>query len=168
MAGGSTAIVAVGAAPASAACAPDPGTAVKQTGISYLSTGSAAGKRNGSTQTSTLSVSLSLTKTQSSAWQVGGGASVDFGVAKVEANTNYTVTRTTAVNKTVTDTVSVPGHYYGYAQPKAEVRTFHIYNYETTPQCGYAVTHDYGYFDAITAAPFFAECVATSPCTPKP
>lgn len=151
-----------------AGCPPDTWRVVKQVGVFYRSTGTAAGKYNGSTVKSTLSISLSLTQARSSAWEVSGGASVDFGIASVEAATSYTVTKTTTINKTVTDTVVVPSHYYGYSQPKAEYRTYHIYNEQQTPTCGTRVSYDYGYFDAITASPFFSECVATSPCTPKP
>lgn len=141
---------------------------VKQTRVSYRSMGTASGKYNASSNTSTLSLSLSLTKSRSSAWEGGATASVSFGIAQVEAHTSYTVTKTTTINKTSTDTVSVPGHYYGYAQPKAEYRTYHVYNAITNNNCVEVIVKNYGYFDAITAAPFFAECVAKSACTPKP
>ena len=59
-------------------------------------------------------------------------------------------------------------HNYGYAQQKAQITRYHIYDYSTTPQCTNVVTTDYGYLDAITAYPFFSECHATSPCTPQP
>ena len=168
--GGSCVVSLVGAVPASAQCAPDPTTVAHQSGsIFYKSIGSAVGKYNASSNTSTLSLSLSWTKNQSSSWEVGGGASVDFGVAQVEANTNFNVTKSTGTTKTSTDTVSVPGHYYGYAQPKAEYRTFHIYTERTNGNCqGTTITRDYGYFDAITSVPFYAECVGKSQCTPKP
>jgi len=49
-----------------------------------------------------------------------------------------------------------------------EYRSFHIYAVDTTLTCGQVVTFDYGYIDIITSYPFFAECTATSACTPKP
>jgi hypothetical protein len=64
--------------------------------------------------------------------------------------------------------MNVAGHHYGYAQPKAEKRTFHIYDWVEEKSCHIAVIKDYGYFKAITAYPFYSECVSTAPCTPKP
>jgi len=134
----------------------------------YASIGSAAGKYNASTASSTLTIALSQTTQRSTKWAVSAGASLSWGIAKVEASTSYDVTNTTSTGVTVTDQVVVPGHYYGYAQPKVEYRRFHITYMSDTPQCGVRTVKDYGYLDAITAYPFFAECVATTACTPKP
>lgn len=144
------------------------GRAVKQVSVSYTSLGTAAGKYNASGSTEPLTVTMSRTKTTSSAWQGGGGVSVDFGIASVEAKGTYTVTKATTTAKTVTDQMNVASHHYGYAQPKTENRTFHIYDWVEEKSCHIAVINDYGNFKAITAYPFYAECVATSPCTPKP
>ena len=149
-------------------CAPSTVRKVVQTGIYYSSIGSAAGKYNPSTVTSTLSYSLSKTTQRSTALQVGASMTLTWAVAQVEANTSYTVTNTTTTGSTVTDTLSVPSHYYGYDQPKVEYRTYHIYDRETNPDCTYSTGNDYGYVNAITAYPFFSACVATSACTPKP
>lgn len=152
------------------ACQPDPYIKVAAYGSpTYSGIGSTAGKYNADTVRSTLSFALSLTTSRSTSWSVGGSASVDWGIAQIEANTNYNVTKTSETGKTVTNTMSVPGHYYGYTQPKVEYRRFTIKKYQTPGNCGPDyVTVDYGIMNAITAVPFFAECVATSACTPKP
>src|SRR4051812_49878404 len=75
------------------ACTPDPYDRVTPTGSStYSSEGVAAGKHNASSSTSTLSVSLSLTTSRATDWSVGGSISIDSAIAKVEANTSYSVT----------------------------------------------------------------------------
>jgi hypothetical protein len=156
--------------PSPMACSPEPYDKVTPTGSPfYASEGVAAGKRNGSTTTSTLSVSLSLTTARSTSWSTGGSITIEAGIAKIEAHTSYDVTKTTSVNKTVTDTVAVPGGYYGYAQPKAEYRRFILQRMRTPGNCGPDVVDtNYGTLSAIVANPFFAECVAKSACTPKP
>lgn len=113
------------------------------------------------------STGLALTAVLSAAIP-GASASVGWGIAKVEASFRYDVTTTTSTGRTITDVLSVPGQHYGYAQPKVEYRQFHIYDQQTNANCSTSVTHDYGYLNAITTYPFFAECVSTGPCTPRP
>jgi hypothetical protein len=162
-------------APASASaatpdgCVSDTFNEVTQEGSpTYSSTGSAAGKYNASTSTSTLSYSLTTTTSRSTSWSTGGSATISWGVGQVQANTSYTVTTSTSTGKTYTDTLSVPGHDYGYTQPKVEYRDFDISEYQTTGSCTTSKVKDYGILHAITASPFFSECVASSACTPKP
>jgi len=169
-------MVAVAAAPASAAnvrpqaaCDPIFFYQVDRVGNPwYSSIGSAVGKYNSSTSTSTLSITLSQTTSRSTAWEVSGSVSVGWGIAKIEASTSYTVTNTTSTGVSVTDTISVAGHHYGYAQPKVEYRKFHIRYMQGLANCNVVTNTDYGYMDAITAYPFFSECTATAACTPTP
>jgi hypothetical protein len=150
-------------------CAPDTYVVVSTVGgPSYSSTGSAAGKYNGGTAASTLALALATTTQRATNWEVSGGATVGWGILQVEAKYSYNITTTTIKLRTVTDTLQVPGHYYGYAQPKVEYRNFSIEEHQTTPQCGDSTIADYGILHAITADPFFSECTATAACTPKP
>lgn len=144
------------------------GRAVKQTAVSYTSLGTAAGKYNPNRTNEGLTVTMSRTLTTSSSWEAGASGTLKFGIAEVQATTKYTVTKQTTTSKSVTDPMTIPGHHYGYAQPKAEKRTYHIYDWVEEKSCHIAVTKNWGYFRAITAYPFFSECVATKPCTPKP
>lgn len=150
------------------ACAPNGGTAVVAVSNSWTPLGPAAGKYNASGSTETLSVSVSRTTTKSTTVETGAKMSVSWGIATVEAHVNVNITRSTTLTSSTTDTMNVPEHNYGYAQQKAQITRYHIYDYSTTPQCANVVTTDYGYLDAITAYPFFSECHATSPCTPQP
>ena len=111
---------------------------------------------------------MSQTTQRSTAWSIGASAELGWGIAKVEANTSYSVTNTTATGRTVTDPVNVPGRSYGFAQPKVEYRTFHIYEMKIIPNCRKVTGTDWGYLRAITAYPFFSECVAKVACTPRP
>jgi hypothetical protein len=151
-------------------CAPDPWTQVDQVGSpTYQSLGPAAGKYNASTASSTLSYALTKTTTRSSSVEAGGSMSLGWAIAKVELSFSYTVTSSTTTGTTVTDTVVVPGHDYGYDQPKVEVRRFHVRAMQYSgASCAGTVTKDYGYVDAITTYPFFSSCVAKAACTPKP
>jgi hypothetical protein len=150
-------------------CAPNERTLVRSSGSpTYAAIGPAAGKYNAGPTTGALSVSITTTTSRSTGWTTGASASVGWGIAKVEASYSYTVTSTTSSGRTVTDSIAVPGHNYGYAQPKVEYRRFHIYDVQTNADCSTSVTHDYGYLNAITSYPFFSECVSTAPCTPRP
>ena len=134
----------------------------------YSSIGSAAGKFNASSTTSKLSITLSQTVSRSTTLEAGASMSVGWGIAQVEASFSYSVTQSTSTGVSVTDEVNVPGRHYGYAQPKVEYRRFHVRKMQNNANCSVTTAKDYGYIRAITAYPFFAECVATSPCTPRP
>ena len=135
----------------------------------YRPIGNTAGKYNASTRASTLKYTLKTTTTRSSSWTVGGGASVGWGIGKVEAKFDHTVTKTTSKGVSITDTLSVPGKRYGYVTPKVEYRRFNIRKeHYVGATCRVVVDKDYGVFDAIWTYPFFSECVGKNPCTPKP
>jgi hypothetical protein len=154
---------------ASAACAPREWTSVAQSGSpTYASLGTAVGKRNASPNPSTLQYAMSQTTKRSTSWTVGAKATVGWGIAKVEASFSYTVTKETTTGVTVTNTMNVPGKYWGYMQPKVEYRYFRIKDQSLRPDCTVRTDKDYGTLKAITAYPFFAECVAKTACTPKP
>jgi hypothetical protein len=163
-------VVSMGNANAStASCAPQERTMVVQSGTpTYASLGAAAGKYNASSSTSSLHYSFTTSTTRKTAWTGTVKASVSWGIAQVEASSSFSVESSVTAGTTVTDDLPVPGHYYGYDQPKVEYRTFHIYHQDYQPTCSWSTTLDYGYLQAITAYPFFSSCVATSACTPKP
>ena len=151
------------------ACIPETWTVVDEVGLpTYAPIGPAAGKFNPSALMSTLVYSLSQTTARSTAWSAGASASLGFGIAEIELNTSYTVTSSTEVGKMVADNVNVPAHSYGYATPKVEFRTFHLHDMKTTPRCTTIPGTDWGDMRAITAYPFFAECVSKVACTPRP
>jgi len=152
-----------------AGCAPQERTRVVQSGTpTYASIGTAAGKYNSSSATSTLHYTLSMSTSRSTSWTATAKASVSWGIAQVEGSTSYNVTKTTTTGVSVTDDLPVPAHTYGYDQPKVEYRTFHIYTQDLSPTCTWSTSVDYGYLKAITTVPFFSSCTATSACTPKP
>ncbi|WP_307054257.1 hypothetical protein [Streptomyces achromogenes] len=111
---------------------------------------------------------MTTTTARASSWHGSGGLSFDWGIVKIEGETGHDVTKTTSTGKTVSNTLNVPGHYYGYTTPKVERRHFDIDKYEETPACKPRHLAKSGWSDAITAYPFFSECVGTSACTPKP
>lgn len=161
----------LGAGPANAAitgCAPSSVTRVVQTGYHYSSIGTAVGKYNPTSTLATLSYTLSKTTQRSTTVEAGASMSVGWAMATVEAHVSVTVTSSTTTGSSVTDTLPVAAHNYGFDQAKVMYRTYHIYDQELNPTCTWVTTTDYGYVDAITTYPFFSACVATSPCTPKP
>lgn len=136
-------------------------------GSTFSPTGTAAGKRNAGTTTASLSVTVSKTTSRSSTLAYGATVSLEYMIAKVEGTFNKSVTRTTTIGYTVTDTVSgIPSQYYGYAQPAVEYRDYRTTKYYDTPQCT-TTSQVQGTIHAIVADPFFLECVASSPCTPR-
>lgn len=166
-------VAALGAGASSAqatmyACPPNTGTSVVAVSTSWTPLGTAAGKYNASGSMETLSVAVARTTTKSTTVETGAKMSASWGIATVEAHVNVNITSSTTLTSSTTDRMNVPAHNYGYAQQKAQITRYHIYDYSTTPQCTNVVTTDYGYLDAITAYPFFSECHATSPCTPQP
>lgn len=134
----------------------------------YESIGRAVGKRNGSTETSQMEREMTVTKEKETSWTYGGKAGINWGIVQVEGGTDHTVTKRTTRGERVSNTLTVPAGMYGYMEPKAEFRSFSITEGMLTRQCTYRETKDHGVLRAITAAPFFAECVADEPCTPKP
>jgi len=133
----------------------------------YEAIGPAAGKYNSAPTTGNLSYSITTTTSKSSTLSVGAGVTLSFAIAQAEAKTSYDVTTSYSSGVTVTDTLPVPGHYYGYDQPKIERRTFEIDQYRRGSAC--TVTKvNMGYLYGITTVPFRSSCVATGPCTPKP
>lgn len=143
-------------------------TVEKVGGAYYKSTGERAGKYNASNSTSTLKYSIKTTTSRSSGWTVGGGLTVKAAIVQIEAKTEYNITKKTSTGVTVTNTINVPGKHYGYTQPKAEFRKFHILKQHYGPSCNVITDKDYGVFAGITTPKFFAECVSKNPCTPKP
>lgn len=173
------AVALIGVAPAQAApqplkvhpnmCPADPYLRVQETGVDYESIGSAVGKRNGSSLASNLSYATAVTTARASAEAYGAKISLDLAIADVEGSYSYTVTKTTTTGWTATDTLNVPGGYYGYIQPKVEFRSFHIALWATPGNCGNDVeTMFYSNPHLIVTNPFFSECTARSACTPKP
>jgi hypothetical protein len=133
----------------------------------YEAVGPAAGKHNSAPTTANLSYSITTTTSKSSTMSVGAGVSLGFAIAQVEAKTSYDITTSYSSGITVTDTLPVPGHYYGYDQPKIERRTFEIDQYRQGSGCT-VTKKNLGYLYGITAVPFWSSCIATGPCTPKP
>jgi hypothetical protein len=164
-----TAAIASPLAPA-ARCAPDYHMVVKEIGKpTYLPLASTAGKFNASNKSSTLHYSLSTTKERSTEWASGGGAGINFGIVQIEAHTDYTVTETVARGTEVSNDLDVPAKHYGYVTPTAQVRTFWITERFYTRDCVEKIDENFGVMKAITAVPFFKECVTKkeSGCTPK-
>jgi hypothetical protein len=157
----------VGAGAASASCPPDSSYYWKKSTVSYTTIGAAAGEHNSGSSAVTLDYSESTSTSASTTVSAGASFSVDAGIASVKADLSVSVTKSFTSGKTVTSHLSIPGHDYGYLQPKAEMTKFIYYRSSTTPQCG-STTTNLGTLTGITAVPFFASCVATTSCTPKP
>jgi hypothetical protein len=148
-------------------CPPETNVVVREEGSPrYATLASSAGKYNASSTPSNMQYALTTTTERSTTWSIGGTASVSWGIAKIEASTRYDVTDKVGTGRTVTDILNVPGRSYGYVTPTVEYRYFHIVKETDTPKCTTKVTQDYGVVEAITAVPFFRECVAKGPCTP--
>jgi len=141
---------------------------VKRVDRFYRPLASAIGHYNDSSGTSTLIYSFTTTKTASSTKQVSATLGLGTAIFKVEANTSFSITETYAKGKTVGIRFAVPGKKWGYVQPKAEFRTFHVTRGYVGGDCKWHQSKDYGYYDLITAVPFFSSCVNTGPCSPKP
>ncbi|MFD7880011.1 hypothetical protein ACFV5G_39060 [Streptomyces sp. NPDC059766] len=169
--GASVAIPAAASAAANAPqrnCGTDSFITIEKYGTPYYrNIGSTAGKYNAGA-TSTLKYALKTTTSRSTSWTVGGSASVSWGIGKVEAKFDHNVTKTTTKGITVTDTLKVQSKNYGYVTPKVEYRRFNIRKEHYGANCRVVVNKDYGVIDVIWTNPFFAECVAKHPCTPKP
>ncbi|GAA2745275.1 MULTISPECIES: hypothetical protein [Kitasatospora] len=150
-------------------CPPDTWYQVSQYGAaSYEAIGSPSGKYNSSNSTETLRYDLTTTTSKSTTWSAEAGGSVGWGIATVQAKTSYSVTKQTTSGKTLSNTINVPSHKYGYTTPKIERRVFNIEKYQDTARCTPRDLGSVGKLHAITAYPFFSECTAASTCTPKP
>ncbi|MEV7568093.1 hypothetical protein [Streptomyces tanashiensis] len=91
-----------------------------------------------------------------------------FAVAEVQGKTSHTITDHTSSGVTVSNTINVPGRKYGYTTPKIERTTFIVEKWQDTPTCGARRLGNAGKLWGITAYPFYSECIATGPCSPKP
>ncbi|MER6422596.1 hypothetical protein [Streptomyces sp. NPDC001137] len=142
----------------------------KLSGGSYAARGPVRSKYNSSSHPSTLTIAETTSTTRSSGWSVEGGASVSWGIAEVNAKTNYTVTKTAAAGVTVTDTMTVDPHKRGYAQPLVEYHRFSIEKWRQAGDCSQVPVKSMGVLNAITSSEHWAECQTTSTdgCTPKP
>ena len=149
-------------------CPADPHIVVQWTGyVGWASIGAAAGKQ--AARTGSLSVALHFTQQRSTSWVINGGASLGWGIFQVDAHTSYSVVKTSETGITVIDTIlKVPGGYFAYIQPKVEYRNFDIRKEQYNGHCVTIVVKDYGILHAITTYPFYSECVARTPCTPRP
>ena len=156
-----------GAGTASASCPPDSSYYWKKSTVSYRTIGSAAGEHNAGSSTVPFTYSQSTSTSASTSVSAGASFGVDAGIASLKSELKVSVTKSYTKGKTVTGHLNIPAHDYGYLQPKAEFTKFTRYRSQTTPQCG-STTTNVGSLTGITAVPFFASCVATSVCTPKP
>ncbi|MEU0094394.1 hypothetical protein [Kribbella sp. NPDC006257] len=134
----------------------------------YVTIGSRAGKYNAGSSATPLTYARATTSTKSTSWKVEAGGSVGWGIAKVEAKIGRDITKSITTGTTVTNTLSVPPKRYGYTEPKAEYRRYVIYDYRMEPNCKGKYIKTWGTLDAIVTAPFFAECISTAVCTPRP
>lgn len=167
---GSLTTMVVGAGEASARCDVSHYDVVEQLGPAWFTPiGSRAGKFNSSPSTgTTLSYARATTVTKTTTWKAEAGGSVGWGIGKVEAKIGRDVASSFSAGVTVTNTMVVPPKKYGYTEPKAEYRRYAIYQYRLEPNCKGKYIKTWGTLDAIVTVPFFAECIAAGPCTPKP
>lgn len=171
--------VALSVAPAGAAGSPSspaggcsdgkPWYKVVQVGAAaYEPIGHPLGKYNASSQTTPLEYERGTTYSKATTWEVSAGGSIGWAIATVEAKTSYSVTKSVAKNETVRNTMLIPPKKFGYMAPKIERRTFKVQEWKTVSPCQDVFIRNMGRLKAITAHPFFSECVASSQCTPKP
>lgn len=169
---GSFAIIPITAAPAAAAhCQPSTYYKVsKLSGSSYKARGPVRSKYNSSSHQATLSISVTTTTTRASAWSVEGGGSLSWGIATVNAKTNYTVTKTAAKGVNVTNTMVVDAQKRGYTQPMVEYHRFVIDKWREGGDCKQYAVKTMGVLTGITSSEHWAECQtkSTDGCTPKP
>jgi hypothetical protein len=157
----------LGAGSATAGCAPDPATYWTKSTVSYKSIGSAGGEHNSGSKAITLDYSRKTDTAVSTTVSGGAGFSITAGIAEVKADLSVSVTKSFAKSTTVTGHLSIPAHESGTLQPKAQVTKFTRYYRETTPKCTQDVTNE-GSLYGITKVPYFASCVGSDTCTPKP
>ncbi|MFG3040202.1 hypothetical protein ACGFYZ_25230 [Streptomyces sp. NPDC048330] len=150
------------------ACPPDVWYKVVAYPATHEGIGSTAGKRNAGSASAILRYDMSTTTAKQSTWTDELGGSINFAIAEVTAKTSHEITKSTTKGVTVSNTMNVPGRQYGYTTPKIERRTFIVEKWQDTSTCGARKLGNMGKLWAITAYPFFSECVATGPCTPKP
>ncbi|WP_024756008.1 hypothetical protein [Streptomyces exfoliatus] len=154
--------------PGPEACPPDIWYKVVKLSTGYEAIGDTAGKRNGSSTTSRLTYEMSTTTSKATSWKSELGGSASWGVATVEAKIGREVTDSTDKGQKVTNWMDVPGGKWGYTTPKIERTTFVVQKWQDTATCGARFLGNAGKLYAITAYPFFSECVASSACSPKP
>lgn len=169
---GSSLLLAPSAASASVpgpeGCPPDIWHKVVKISTGYEAIGNTAGKRNGSTSTSRLTYAMSTTTSKATSWKSELGGSASWGIATVEAKVGRDITNSTDKGVTIQNWMDVPGGKWGYTTPKIERTTYVIERWQDTAACGARFLGNDGTLGGITAFPFFAECVASSACTPKP
>ncbi len=166
---GSLTAFAASAGPAAAVCEVYHYEDIQELGSPWFtSIGPRAGKYNAGSGATTLSYARATTSTRTTTWKAEAGGSVGWGIAKVEAKIGRDVATSITAGTTVTSTMSIPAKRYGYTEPKAEYRRYVIYDYQMQPTCKGKYIKTYGTLDAIVTVPFFAECISTAACTPKP
>lgn len=134
----------------------------------YAAVGPVVSKRNGSSETETLTYTILTTKTRSSTWKAEGGGSLEWGIAKVEAKLGIEITKTAAKGRMVTNTMKVGAGKRGYTQPMVEYQSYVVDRYIQQENCKHHFLRTMGRLTGITSATHFAECVSASPCRPKP
>ncbi|MFE0106283.1 hypothetical protein [Streptomyces sp. NPDC059009] len=107
-----------------------------------------------------------LSTSRSTSWTFGGSASVSWGIGKIEAKTDYNVTKKTTTGYTVTATLTIPKKSYGAIQPKARYQKFSIKRYISDEACHTRVLKNYGTMGAIVDPVDFRTCVSRRHCSP--
>ncbi|WP_159042982.1 MULTISPECIES: hypothetical protein [unclassified Streptomyces] len=154
--------------PGEEACPPDVWTKVVRIKSGYEHIGPTTGKKNGGGGTSRLTYAMTTTTAKETKWTSGLTGSASWGIAKVEASVSRDIVNKTEKGVTVTNWIEVPAGKYGYTTPKIERTDYVVERWQDTAGCGARFLGNEGSLAAITVYPFFSECIANSPCTPKP
>jgi hypothetical protein len=137
-------------------------------GKTFQPLASPAGKYNPASVSSTLQYTMTTQKSASSTVEIGAKMNVKWGIAEVEAHTNYSATLSVSASRSVTDTLVVPGRHRGFDQPGVLRQRFHIVKMQQLTNCSDRISYDYGIVNIIYAWPYFAACVTTaSSCSPQ-
>ncbi|MER5530486.1 hypothetical protein ABT075_38930 [Streptomyces sp. NPDC002677] len=147
---------------------------IKKSGKPYYSAiGDRVGAYNSSSSRATLKYDLAFSTVRQTSHTVSVGVSLEWEIRKilkikVDGSYAYNVTKQTKKDNSVSFSLPVAGHYYGYVQPKVQYTPFSTTKWVEKPNCD-VVKVKSNTVHAITAYPLFASCQSKNEaCTPKP
>lgn len=147
---------------------------IKKAGKPYYSAiGNRVGAYNSSSSKATLNYTLAFSTVRQTSHTFSVGVSLEWEIKKimkikVDGSYAYNVTKSTKKDNSVSFSLPVAGHYYGYVQPKVQYTPFTTTKWVEKPNCN-VVKVKSNTVHAITAYPIFASCQSKSEsCTPKP
>jgi hypothetical protein len=89
--------------------------------------GKKLGAYNAAKKEAPMTLTLTATTTKRSAWEVGGEASLGWGIAQVKAHANHTAELSSTRGESLSLSLPVPPKHWAYMVPKVQTKAYRIY-----------------------------------------